>query len=403
MVAPNVATNNLFTNFRQRRWCSYGTGGGGGMSENLKHLHALVQLAEQPSSEARRAVLEGVSELFMADGMRLSERETGLAGDILSRISDEVEQDLRAEMAERFADAPHAPHDLIRKLANDVFDVAAPVLMRSGVLTDADLIEIVANRGQSHRLAVANRPEVSEAVSEALVEVGDDEVLETLVRNEGASISRGTMSRIVARSKETESLQRPLAMRRDMPAEFLHEMLHWVGDAIKRVIASRADVDEATLNRIIAKSEATLVSGAFAGERELSAAKREIVRLARQGKLTPDSLSDFLRQKDIPKFIVALARMIDVDAETARHIAFSPDYEAIAVACRAARVEGTIFATIVQLMDQHDAFNIGREPVQKRELLEYYLAMPEETAQRAMRFWRIRQKAMSTSNHPTAA
>jgi uncharacterized protein (DUF2336 family) len=373
------------------------------MAENLRHLEDLIRLAEEPTSEARRAVLEGVSELFMSDDVQLNKRETGIADDILGSLAEEVEAEVRAELAERFADLPNAPHGLIRKLANDVFEVAAPVLMRSGILTDADLVEIVRNNGESHQIAVANRPEVSETVSEALVEVGTDEVLETLVRNEGASISEQSMSKIVERSETSIRLQAPLAARKDLPGDMMQEMLHFAGEAVKRIIMSRADVDEETVRRVIAKSEAALVSEAVASPALLRTAKDEIDRLVRLGKLHPDSLGDFLRRSEIPKFIVALAHLVDVDVDTARHIVFSPNYEGIAVACRAAKVEGTTFATIIQIMARSEALNIGREPLQMSELLQTYLNMPEETAQRAMRFWRVRQKTLANVSAYTAA
>jgi len=117
------------------------------MSESLKTLQNLVTLAEEPSSEKRRELLEGVADLFLDGIIAPNSREMALASDILRHIAATVEETMRAELSERFADLEGAPPDLIRQLANDVIEVAGPVLMRSGLLQDPDLIAIVESIG----------------------------------------------------------------------------------------------------------------------------------------------------------------------------------------------------------------------------------------------------------------
>src|SRR5690606_37928193 len=138
----------------------------------------------------------------------------GNEGASLSRAASEAAVEraranpaLHAVTVERFAEAPDAPHQLIRRLANDEAEtVAAPVLSASPVLTEADLIGVVRSRGQGHMRAVSRRAAVSEAVSDAIVERGDDETLGVLLGNEGASLSRAASETAVERARANPAL-----------------------------------------------------------------------------------------------------------------------------------------------------------------------------------------------------
>ena len=91
---------------------------------------------------------------------------------------------------------------LIVELANDEIEVAHPILVQSEVLRNAELIEVIRHRTMEHRLAIAMRRSVAPDVSDALVDSGEDEVIERLLENKGAEISAGTMERIVDLSEK---------------------------------------------------------------------------------------------------------------------------------------------------------------------------------------------------------
>ena len=81
-------------------------------------LPELIALAQEDSSPKRRALLRELTDCFFGVAER-TEAETALYGAVLSDLTDAMETAVRAELAERFAEAPDAPHQLIRRLAND--------------------------------------------------------------------------------------------------------------------------------------------------------------------------------------------------------------------------------------------------------------------------------------------
>ena len=80
-------------------------------------LHDLITLANEPSSEKRRELLRGVTDMFFTgDGHSAVEME--LFDDVLSQLAGDMEEAVKAELAQRLGEAPTAPRGLSRALAH---------------------------------------------------------------------------------------------------------------------------------------------------------------------------------------------------------------------------------------------------------------------------------------------
>src|SRR6185369_5445361 len=103
---------------------------------------------------------------------RLGARERALAVEIFRIMVQDAELRVRLTLSEQLKQCADLPRDVARTLANDVEQVAMPVLEFSTVLTDADLIEIIDSLSRAKQRAIARRQAVSTAVSAALVDQG---------------------------------------------------------------------------------------------------------------------------------------------------------------------------------------------------------------------------------------
>ena len=74
--------------------------------------------------------------------------------DILHRLVHDFEKSLRTIIAKNLVDWSDIPQDLATFLANDDIDVAYPILSKSGVLKDENLIEIIQHRTMEHQMAL---------------------------------------------------------------------------------------------------------------------------------------------------------------------------------------------------------------------------------------------------------
>lgn len=377
------------------------------MTTSTSKLENLIEVAHEASSDKRRELLEGVTDLFLGEGPQLNDQELTIATDILGRVATEVEREVRASLSSRLAHLENAPTELIRQLANDDIEVARPLLENSDGLSDQDLIDIVNKHGKEHQLCVAIRSEVSAGVADALVAKGDDEVMLSLVANDGAEISRGAMETIVGRSETSEILREPLLNREDLPPDLMHDMFWWVGSALKKRILAETDLDEAVVDKMLAEAEVGMVRPAEEDEEKLNRVERAVRRRMRLGQLNQDALVQYLRRGQVAEFVTGLAYLTEIDQKTARRIVFTPGHEAVAVACRAKGFDLSTFSTIVLLLDGVSEESLAENPslgaVQKQlrrpeevaVLLDLYKQIPIENAKRAMRFWAIRHKSLT--------
>ena len=68
--------------------------------------------------------------------------------------------------------------------------VAGTVLVNSQQLSDDDLVENAKTKSQQHLLCIAQRLKLSEAVTDVLVDRGDNKVVRTVARNRGGNDKR---------------------------------------------------------------------------------------------------------------------------------------------------------------------------------------------------------------------
>jgi len=303
------------------------------------------------SAEERAKVYLAVSTLFERQNAQFSATERELASDILRRISKDVEMTIRIALAERLADSPDAPPELINLLADDRIEVARPVLARSPVLTDADLLRIIANAGIDHQLVVAQRPAIGETVTAALARAECEAVVIALLRNSGAKISAETFDTLATRARSIESLQAPLVERSDLPAQLAVSMHVWVSGALKTALAGRYPHIAQSLARAIEETSSSLQAGTFAASPE--SAKKLVGKLKVAGQLKPSFLIRVLQQGQMELFEFGLAALLDLEVEAMRKILYNNGARTVALACRAAGIDRSVFPTVFKLSRNH--------------------------------------------------
>ncbi len=366
-------------------------GVGGVMSQETSHLQDLIDLAKEPSSDKRRELMRKLTDVFLDAAPDYSDTERDHFGAILGRVATDMDAAVRRQLAKQFANVPSAPHNLIQRLAADEeFSVAKDVLLKSTVLRDDDLIAIARHSAQDRLEAIAGRHTVSEAVSEAIVEHGDDQVVVKLVSNTAAKLSRSTIRRVVERSETSETLQAPLIMRADVPPDMLQDMFSFVSSELRTKITQQLD---SLPPEVIEKAFADAAKE-FAGEvRQVKDADRKamvyVAEMARRKLLNEALLHQLLRNKQVTEFIHAFARLAEIDVKTAGRIVTACNTEGVAVVCRAMRFDRSTFAAIAFFLEERN--KDGQKGT--NNILELYDKVTPEAAQRVMRFWRVRKEA----------
>jgi len=328
----------------------------------------LAQLAANPQGTSREEIYLAVASLYRVQGNYLNPRERTLMGEILKRLTKDVEMAIRIALAERLADDASAPHDLIALLADDDIEVARPLILRNPLLTDEDALHLIAQFGAEHHEAIAGRPYIGERVSEELAKSDAECVLVALVRNATARISSTAYETLVEKSRIFAAIQEPLTQRPDLPPVLATKMCDWVSDALKSYIARHYRIAPAKLSDALAEAEATVRGEPQRPLTPAAESQHKLVdKLAQSGQLKAGFLLRVLHQGQIDLFDLALARLIDVPLTISRQRFYEGGPKAVALACRAVGIDRCVFTTVYTLSRKARAMTANVSPADMAE------------------------------------
>lgn len=360
------------------------------MNDRFDNLEKLEKLSEDSSSESRRQLLRDVTDVLLNDGADVEASKSEKFGEILSNVVFRMEMNIRQKLAETLATSNSVPHELIVQLANDEIEVARPVIEKSELLQDQDLIDIVKTLGQDHLLAVTVRPTVNEVVTDELVTRGNDTVLSSLAGNDGASISDTNLTKMVDRSAASDSLSETLSNRKNLPAQIEEELFLQLSGALKnKLSASDGDVSSDMIDQFLMEARNYVMTKTDGlGDTE---AENFINRREKLGQLNTQLLQRLIRERKTSEFVVGLSRLVGIDLSTANRAVHDAKGERLAIICKAIGFDSDAFSNILALTDPDHNRSAG----QNSELLRMYSRVPITSSQRAIRFLRTRQNLMS--------
>ena len=318
----------------------------------MSDMGRLAQLAANPHQGAsREEIYLAVASLYRIQGQGLNSRERDLMREILRRLTRDVEMAIRIALAQRLAADANAPHDLILLLTDDSIEVARPLIINSPLLTEADALKLVSGQSVPHIEAVAGRPNIGESVTDALAKSEAESVLVALVRNSTAKISEKSYGTLVEKSRAISKLQEPLIRRPDLPGTLANNMCDWVSDALKTYIQTNYHMAPKRVDDALVQA-ATILRGDAPDEQPADSARKLIEKLAASGQLKAGFLMRVLSQGQADLFDLAFARILEIDLNSFRRYFYSAGVKLVAMACRAAGIDRSVFPTVFSLSRQ---------------------------------------------------
>ncbi len=310
----------------------------------------LLRLAHQRAIDGKGGLAASIAKMCLDQQAELTPAELDLTYQILRKLIDKVEVQIRRHIADILAERADVPRDLLAFLTNDAVHVAYPIIVRSRQLSDADLLGLIARQSQGHAIAVASRPELSEAVCARLVAADEAEIDKTLLRNETAQIGRDSLEILVERSVDDETYQDLIVKRPDLPTDLARRLYIWVGEALRHHIARNFDIDsdladdaveEAVWAALDEDQNARSGEGAPWSEADALSPAERLRRRAGQ-------LLRTLEREGKSAFISAAARETNL-AETVLARVFTRDNpQTMAIACKALGMDSDRFIAVMQ-------------------------------------------------------
>lgn len=361
------------------------------MAANGNNFALLLDLAREGSSEKRRELLRQITDVFLAKSEQRSETEAELFDEIVGAVAQDLEAQVRIELSRKVADSNGPLRRIARRLSMDDIAVAGPVLERSRSLTETDLIEVIEAKSQDHMMAVTKRPDIGERVSSVLVEKGEDRVLVSLLQNDKAKMDRQTYERVAERVEANPVLHAPFVRSAHVPLDLLNSVYLRVEHDLRREIMRKFHgVSPAELEAALEASRTRLSSAYGALPADYEIARQHIAALEKAGSLKPPVLVQLLRENRRTAFLIAFAKLVDVEFDLGRRLLETRDIDALAMLCRGSGFDRGLFVTICILI-LGDSGGLSKT----EEYGKLYEQVPVSAAQRALRFWKVRAKSAS--------
>jgi uncharacterized protein (DUF2336 family) len=245
----------------------------------------------------------------------------------MTTLLDDPSPLVRRALAEALGAASDAPRPLILELAGDQSDVAAAVLQRSPVLTDADLVDCVAVGDVIAQSAIARRPDLLPGAIAALAEVGQRDAILALIGNREAAPKADALARILARFGDDGEVREALLERPSLPASLRARIV--VATASDLTVATSEWMPRKRAERVAReardKAICSIASSCPGDERA------ELVRSLRAcGALTPALLLRSLLGGELDLFAWALAELSGLPLSRVAAFALAPRGEGFA-------------------------------------------------------------------------
>ena len=300
------------------------------MNPALPHEIATV-LAADTDARVREIVGRKMTKLSPSLAKDVQQRMQQDAIASLTALVAEAALRVRTSVAQAVRDMPDGPRDIVLRLAHDpAVMVCQPVILFSPMLTQEDLVTLIASRPPpTTMLAVANRERISEAVSDAIVGTADPEAIRALLANRTAQIREATLDALAAQSEEHTAWQDPLVRRPHLPMRAQRMLAEIVTGHLLQTLAARHDLDPKVTQTLRARlrelgpiyptQPANPTKPADGGETAASVEARMKVavdqaqRLRQAGKLDDHAVMDALQRNATASAIAMLAVKAGVD------------------------------------------------------------------------------------------
>ena len=321
---------------------------------------SLLDLAKSRQPADRERLLLAIADLcdtpHASEAMKLPAIQALLSSIFMSLVV-EAERDIRHRLSQKLAAADWAPNALINVLALDDIEIARPIIARSPVLRDLDLVRLLVEATIEHQIEVARRPHLPQTVVAAILEQAEPAVLTALAGNATAELSASDMDELVEASRQIAALRTPLSQHPKLTSQLARRLYLWVGLALRQGLADRFRLDITILDETLAASVAEAQCGAppektlrttREGEREVME-QRLIDKLHSAGQLRPGYLVRALREGRLGLFSTALAMLGGFDPDHVQATLDSDRPELLALACSAVGIDRSVFPDILEM------------------------------------------------------
>jgi uncharacterized protein (DUF2336 family) len=341
--------------------------------------------------------LTRMTDLFAAGSSHYSAQQVELFGEVFKALVAVIELKTRVKLARHLATSPDAPAALVRALACDeTIAVAAPVLSQSMVLSEDDLAVSAGTQSQGHLFAIAQRPTISEAITEILIHRGESKVVHAVAKNPGARISDDSFGELVVRSAVDAELALRVGARHDIPRHQFLKLLETASASVcRKIVAANpqfADAVQDAVTRVVDDINLEVRDRSVGHAK----ARRKVKLLTQSHQLRETNVHAAARAQDFERMVMALSVLAGCPIEMAERAVLHENPGVVLVLAKAA---GCSWATVklILLIEAADRRMSGEDMERSRASFEQ---LEPRTAKRVLEFYDTRRSRRVGASFP---
>lgn len=293
-------------------------------------LRELNDAISKGTPESRLKALWHATDMLLMG--RYTESEIWIFGEVIGRLSEEIELAARSQLAKRLARSDKAPIYMINKLASDdSIEVAGPVLRYSERLGNQVLIANARCKSQKHLFAISRRKKLDEPVTDVLVARGDQTVVNSVAVNTGARFSDSGFLHLIKRSENDSILAEHLGRRQDIPRHLFQQLIAKASDDVRKKLEfERPEAGTAVAN------VAGLLHAMFGpASKSYFAARKTVGARHHLGELGEAEILEYAQARKLDETIVALSLLCALPVDAVERSMLASDKEALLILAKA--------------------------------------------------------------------
>jgi len=312
------------------------------------NMAQLAKLAQSKNPKKRDQLFLALGSLCAINPAGDKDPANGVVDEIMILLNTKASEETRQQASNILCDKSAAPRDLIMSWANDIIPIANPVLLKSPVLSEMDLIEIAQNNSLFHRLTIANRPKIGLGVTDVLVGFSEPEVLIAMTTNVTADLSMETFASCVRISRRHPDLRSSLSKREDLPRSLIPSLFAYSDDSERAHISEVFGVDLDNFSSVVRQAvmDKPTTDSTTASDTEEIQVSRLISKLAKSKSLNSGLVIKAANTEKFLFFEHALSTLAGVPVEIFRSAMHHGPSVALALSCQAASMDRSVFPAL---------------------------------------------------------
>ena len=221
------------------------------------------------------------------------------------------------------------------RYSDDEIEVAGPVLRDSEQLEPYALVANVCLKGQDHMLAISERKSIDEAVTDVLVTRGNQEVVNSVARNNGARISDFGFLHMIKRAEGDSILAEQLGLREDIPRHIFQQLIAKASEDVRKRLAGERPNMVDQIQSTVTDVAGELQSKFGPVSRSYYVAKRVVTTQHRLGNLNENSISIYARSHKVEEVTIGLSLLCALPADVIERALLDRNRETLLILAKA--------------------------------------------------------------------